>query len=67
MLAQQNTKLVKEIENIIECNSDMLNVLHRKEYLESLLQHTKIEIDASLNSFNIHHEVIFYKENKLLI
>lgn len=55
MLTQQNTKLVKEIENIIECDSDMLNVLHRKEYLESLLQHTKIEIDASLNSFNIHH------------
>ena len=47
--------LKNEIENIIESDSEMLNVLHRKEYLVSLLQHTKIEIEASLNSFNIHH------------
>ena len=51
MLTKQNAILVNEIENIIESDSEMLNVLHRKEYLESLLQHTKIEIEASLNSF----------------
>ena len=54
LLTGQNQKLITEIENILAQDCEMSNIISRREYLLSLLQDTKIEIESTLSAYNLH-------------